>query len=115
MENNIIKSIISTDYSDVESQAHVNEILSDSMFSDNDYDRVAYDKEGFTTALDFYLKKRHEDYRKNNTCMCISNPIYRSQAKIFFYKHCDKNIEKHLCERCGYVFFERENRQYTTY
>ena len=116
MDHLLMKSIISTDYTEIESQAHIDEILScHSTLDERTMDSLNFDKENFITVLDSYLKKNHSDLKNESSCICYENPIFKSQSTMIEYFSGREHIEKHLCERCGYVFSETSNRQLPTY
>ena len=115
MNNSLIKSIISTDYSDIERESHIEEILScHSTIDEATSESLHFDRDNFNSVLDSYLKKKHEDLKKNSSCVCF-NPIFKSESTLIEYFIACDHIEKYLCENCGYVSPETTNRQMTTY
>ena len=116
INNSLTKSIISTDYSEIESHAHIEEILScHSTLDESTAKSLHFDRDNFTSVLDSYLKKRHAEVKDGSKCLCRKKPIFKSESKIIEYFSGADHVAKNLCEKCGYVFSETTNRQMTTY
>ena len=111
----IMKTIISTDYSDIEHESHIDEILScHSTIDEATAHSMSFDTDNFRCALASYLKKSHEDSKKESLCICNDGAIHKSQSTLIEYFSGRDSVKKYLCERCGYVFEETLNRQMTT-
>ena len=104
------KLIKSTKYTDIENDAHIDEILSCHAFIDEPTANSLYfDEDNFRYAMDTYLKNSHKKKAENSTCICSRQaPIRKAQAKITHYLMGDMIVEQLLCDKCGYVFNETQ-------